>query len=147
MHAPQGFSFVHGAVEAGRGVAVADKQRDSNFRILYGFDPRAKEGKILWQRPLAPGDGLGAITGMHHGHFDVLGGRALAAYDDPQGASHFVMVDAATGRTLWDAITPRFRSFALTLSRLYVNTSGKIDVRDAATGRVLGSAGVQGPGP
>jgi eukaryotic-like serine/threonine-protein kinase len=145
-----GFGMDQQLVDGGRGVALAGKNGDPAFRVMIGFDTRPHphddhDAKILWQRPLAPGDGLGAVGTSHYGEFDASSGRAVAAYDDPQGATHIVAVDEATGRTLWDVTSPAFYSFVLSPSRLYENLGGRIEVRDAATGRVLGGIGGQEP--
>jgi hypothetical protein len=98
--------------------------------------------KVLWERPVAPGDGLGATGTAHMYHNGLAAGRAVAAYDQPSGATQLVAIDAATGKTLWEAPTPRFTGLVLTRTRVYLQGIGRqIDVRDAANGKLLGSFG------
>jgi hypothetical protein len=131
------------------GVAVCEKKRDPTFRVLVGFDSRMISGrgiafddaKAVWKRPVAPGDGLGAVGVAHMGDFDLRAGRAVTGYEDPKGKTHLIAVSAADGRTLWDVITPRFYEMALSATRVYLSDWGWIDVYDAATGRRLGGIG------
>jgi hypothetical protein len=127
-------------VEGDRVVALGSRSRDQSVPMILGGSPPPREGgeaHVRWTRPLASGDGLSA---MHATFFLALrGGRALSWYEHAAGRPHVVAVDAAAGRTLWDVPTTEVLSLHLTLTRVYVQHRQGLDVRDAATGKLLGS--------
>jgi hypothetical protein len=71
----------------------------------------------------------------------LAGGRVVAGYDDISGKVHLVALDAKTGDQKWDVITTHRWGFVLTPTRIYEHDRHMFDVRDAATGKLLGSVG------
>jgi outer membrane protein assembly factor BamB len=131
-------------VERGRGVALGHKNTDISFMMLLGFEPNAdtsKPSRVVWKRPVAPGDGLGSAGSGHMFHFGLAAGRAVTGYDTPSGETKLVAVDAASGRTLWEVPTPDFSGLVLTAARVYILAGSRLHVRDAATGAAIGGVG------
>jgi outer membrane protein assembly factor BamB len=129
------------ATDGGRGISFGNKQGDHELPMLAGFDPHpagARRPKVLWERPLGSGDGLGAAYLHHYGDHAVAGGRAVAVYDE-RGETHVVAVDIATGRTLWNEVSASLDAISMTPARVYVERGTELDVRDAATGKLLGT--------
>jgi hypothetical protein len=90
-------------------------------------------------RPVGPDDGLGAVGAAKF--VQLTAGRAVALYEDARGGAHIVAIAAASGGTLWDVPARDTLEMTLSPTRLYVGRSGQLDVRDAATGRLLGTLG------
>jgi Protein kinase domain len=138
-------------IEGRRGVLVGYKKTDRSFPVLAGFEPLFGNAaarydhtsKILWQRPLAPGDGLGAVGLSITGNLAFVGGRAVVAYEHASGTTRLMAADPVTGNTLWEVTMRRLHHFTLTPTRVYVYSfvGNRIDVRDAATGHLLGGFG------
>ena len=125
--------------EGPNGVAIGSRRTDQTVPMVLGFTPHPREGaepRIRWIRPLAPDNGLGAA---HIVNFLALqAGRAVTHYDHTSGRAHVLAIDAASGRTLWEAPTTTIVFMHVTASRVYVQHNQWLDVRDAATGRPAG---------
>jgi serine/threonine-protein kinase len=109
---------------------------------------------LRWQTMLGPGDGQSALKLSFPTEPGLSGGRAAAAYEDTAGRDHVVVLDASSGRRLWDEPVDRPTKkssggatigtalhLAITPTRVYLLRAPRLEVRDAATGRVLGSVG------
>ena len=138
--------------EGASGVLMGRKKSDSAIKLLAGFDARAALAKkadsfasevvqTTWQRPIGGNGGLDAVGTSHFGSLNVRGGRAVAAYDDARGKHHVFALDAATGRALWDIVTPTFHDLTISATRVYLRRWTRVEAYDAATGRLLGGAG------
>jgi hypothetical protein len=126
-------------VENGHGIGVGGKANDASVPMLLGFAPGRGASPVKWRRPVAPGDGLTAAGSPSE--VELRGGRAVVLYTDVSRARRLAAIDAVTGKTLWDVPTPPVHSFVLTPSRVYVSRWARLDVRDAATGKLLGGVG------
>ncbi len=109
--------------------------------MLVGFTPGA--ATLRWTSQIPPTDPLKATDQWFDADtVQLAGGRVVAAYTDLSLANHLVALDAKTGRTLWDVTAMSdHRTFALTATRIYEMDSPNVGVRDAATGKLLGSVG------
>jgi hypothetical protein len=142
-------------LEGDRGVARGKGGPDA-APMLVGFSPRfgpvatvgLQSSPVLWQRPLASGGALTATESLLTEDIALCAGRAVTGYEAASGKTQLVAVDAQTGKTQWEVTTPSFSHFMLSATRVYVGrTWNRIDVRDAATGRLLGGAGKAHDGP
>jgi serine/threonine-protein kinase len=127
-------------VDGSIGFAWGERFSDLSVPLLFGFVPRASgTPTVKWQRTVTPGDGLGAVGRTSGAEVDLAGGRAVIGYRGATGAAHALVVDAATGTTVWDKEIPgNLMALTLTPSRLFAQLIMKIEVRDAATGAVIG---------
>jgi serine/threonine-protein kinase len=126
-------------VEGAHGLGVGGKANDASVPMLLGFTPGRASSPVRWRRPVAPGDGLTAAGSPSE--VELRGGRAVVLYTDTSRARRLAAIDAGNGKTLWDVPTPPVHSFVLTASRVYVSRWARLDVRDAATGKLLGGVG------
>jgi hypothetical protein len=127
--------------EGANGVAAGDRRPGDGIPMILGYTAvPGGRGTIRWQRPVAPGDGLGARDAREDDLL-LVAGRAIAHYQDRASAHHLVALDAATGKTLWDATSEQYNRVTATAARVYVWRWSRLDVRDAATGRLLGGVG------
>ena len=139
-----GFMALHVAAEGGHGVAAGMKSPGSAVPMLVGFTP-ASPGRaptLRWQRGFAPGSPLEAqLTDVPT--FKLAGGRVVVTYDDLAGAHHLAAIEASTGKTLWDVTTESLFRLGASATRVYVSRWSRLDVRDAATGALLGGVGMR----
>jgi hypothetical protein len=128
--------------EGSLAVSVGRKAPSTTIPMIMGFTAgKSVESAPLWQHPVPPGDGLGGLWGSHFAEVGLAGGRAVSAYDDVGGATHLIAFDALTGQTQWDVITESYYEMHLTPTRVFVGRYSRLDVRDAATGKLLGGIG------
>jgi hypothetical protein len=124
------------------GIATGRKTPSTTVPMIMGFTVgQSVDAAPLWQHPVPPGDGLGGLSGSHFAEQGLAAGRVVSAYDDLGGATHLIAFDALTGQTQWDVITESYYEFHLTKARLFVGRFTRLDVRDAATGKLLGGIG------
>jgi hypothetical protein len=125
-------------VEGSVAVGLGTRKSDMSVPMIFGGGFRdAGEAHVRWNRPLAPGDGLSAVRATFF--LALRSGRAVTWYDHAAGRPHVIAIDAAGGRTLWDAPTTEVLSLHLSPTRVYVQHRQGLDVRDAATGKLLGT--------
>ncbi|MEP7122867.1 MAG: serine/threonine-protein kinase [Byssovorax sp.] len=128
--------------EGAIGVATGRKAPSTTIPMIMGFAAeKAGDATPLWIHPVPPGDGLGGVWGSHFAEMDLAGGRVVSTYDDLSGATHVVAFDASTGQMQWDVISESYYELHLTPTRLFVGRFSRLDVRDAATGKLLGGLG------
>ena len=124
------------------GVSTGRKAPSTTIPMIMGFTAgKPADAAPLWIHPVPPGDGLGGLVGSHFAEAGLAGGRVVSSYDDLSGATHLVAFDAVTGQTLWDVITESYYELSLTKTRLFVGRYSRLDVRDPATGKLLGGLG------
>jgi hypothetical protein len=124
------------------GVSTGRKSPSTTIPMIMGFATgKTADSAPLWIHPVPPGDGLGGLMGSHFAEAGLAAGRVVSAYDDLSGATHLVAFDAGTGQTQWDVITESYYEFHLTKARLFVGRYTRLDVRDPATGKLLGGLG------
>ena len=112
--------------------------------MLVGFTPSDGERlpTLLWRRGMTEGtQPAAAHVGLEK--MALVHGRVIVTYDDLRDVHHVQAIDAATGVTLWDEETPSFLDLRATPSRVYVLRWSRLDVRDAATGALLGGVGAR----
>lgn len=129
-------------VEGENGVATGTKTQGSSVPMIIGYTPggNGRTSTVRWQRGVAPGSPLAAKeTGFSR--VTLAGGRAVTTYEDLKGTHHLQGIDAASGRTLWDQDTGSFLQWRSTPTRVYVMRWTRLEVRDAATGKLLGGIG------
>jgi hypothetical protein len=139
-----GFIALKVAVEEGDGIAAGMKSPGSAVPMLVGFTPGTvgRPPTLRWQRGFAPGSPLEAqMTAVPS--VKLAGGRAVVTYDDLAGEHHLAAIQAATGKTLWDVTSESFFRVGTTAKRVYVSRWSRLDVRDAATGALLGGVGTR----
>ena len=139
-----GFIGMEMAVDGADGVVAGMKSPGSSVPMIAGFTPGAagKAPRLRWQRGAAPGSPLDAKE-MSPSRPGLAAGRAIVTYEDLHGAHHLEAIDAPTGRTLWDTTSESFLQFRTTATRIYVMRWSRLDVRDAATGALLGGVGAR----
>lgn len=64
--------------------------------------------------------------------------RVVTTYTTAAGEERLLALDASTGATLWD-LPHAYATLWLSPTRLYVSTGSRFDVREAATGKLLGA--------
>jgi hypothetical protein len=107
---------------------------------LAGFKPGSASPR--WMHTIPPIEPLRARSGVvDQDRVRLAGGRVVAGYDDIWDKSHLVAIDAKSGDQKWDVITTSQRSFILTPTRIYERDPPRLNVRDAATGKLLGGLG------
>ena len=126
--------------EGDDGLAVITSMVGGQGDRLAGFKPGAATPR--WVRTIPPIEPLRAQgNSLNSSHVSLAGGRVVATYDDISGKSHLVALDAKTGDQRWDVVTSHRGSFSLSPTRVYELDSPRLDVRDAATGKLLGGVG------
>jgi outer membrane protein assembly factor BamB len=112
---------------------------------LAGLTPGTNT--LRWLHSVPPDNPLRAKrASLLFGNVQLAGGRVVAKYDDLEDHQHLIALDARTGDTRWDVVTKRFwnERRILTPPRLYEIDPPRLDVRDAATGQLLGGVGAEG---
>lgn len=127
---------------AGGFVAFGVRSPGTRAPVVAAIDAR---GAVTWQRPL-PGGNLAEAAENPPDAFDVAGSTIVATYQQRAGAMRVVALDAATGRTLWEAGVPRSqgsapRTLTVGRERVYVPHWTWLDVLDRATGAHLRTVG------
>lgn len=124
---------------------------DAKFVMAIDGTPRSvislpiDGGTPLWSVPVAPGDPL-MVPSSGTDALVVAGNRVFASYDDANHKPHIVALDANTGTRLWDVVTKTMMYLSASAERVYVQRWGRIDVRDAKTGALLGGVGTRDAG-
>jgi hypothetical protein len=139
-----GFTALQVAAEGSNGVAAGMKNPGSAVPMLVGFTPggAGRAPVLRWQRGFASGSPLGAQMADIPA-VKLAGGRAVVTYNDLAGAHHLEAVEASSGKTLWDVNTESLFRFRTSATRVYVSRWSRLDVRDAATGALLGGVGTR----
>jgi hypothetical protein len=135
--------------EGANGVGFGQEEGSDGLPVVVGFS--TSPAAVRWQRPLGPGDGRTALHLDSYAKPEIAGGRAAAIYRDTAQEDRLVVLDALGGRTLWETKVDdparkktgigRLLSAAITRTRVYIMRRPRLEVRDAATGRVLGVVG------
>jgi hypothetical protein len=128
------------AIDGQRGVVIGVNQKGTPYPMLVGFDvTRGRPGALRWSRAVFPGDPLAAPTsGVPR--ITTAGGRAFSSYE-LDGSAHLVGVSLLDGKTLWDMPSAAVSALIARPARLYVTRWTRLDVRDAASGTLLGGIG------
>jgi hypothetical protein len=122
------------------GLAELTSMTGGRGDVIAGFTPGAATPR--WMHTVPPVEPLRAQNNhVDEGRLRLAGGRVVAGYDDISGKSHLVAIDAKTGDQKWDVITTSNRSFVLTPTRIYERDPPRLNVRDAATGKLIGGVG------
>jgi hypothetical protein len=140
-----GWSLTDGDRGIGRGKAKGNLDN----HVIFGFEPffdkaafSTHASRLLWKRPIVHANELTASVSYIPDYVTMAAGRAVTGYELASGVVRLLAVDVQTGRTLWEAVVPPFVDFALSPTRLYVSRwLRRVDVRDAATGVLLGGVG------
>jgi hypothetical protein len=137
-----GFVGMQVAVDGHDGVVAGMKSPGSAVPMIAGFTPGAagQPPKLRWQRGVAPGSPLAAKEAPLS-EPSLSAGRVVVTYEDLQGEHRLEAIDAATGKTMWDVPTESLLRLRITPTRVYVLRWTRLDVRDAATGALLGGVG------
>jgi hypothetical protein len=135
------------AIDGSDGVVLGVEKPTRSIPVLAGFTPPPEyERPARWQRPVAPDAGLGGTEVGGGDLLDLAGGRAFAAYADLHKTHHLIAVSAANGKTLWDVKMPEMVwMLQASKTRVYVGGLRRLDVLEAATGRLLGTCGASSP--
>lgn len=123
-------------------VAFGARSPGTRAPMVAAIDGR---GAVTWQRPLPSGNLAEAVENPPDA-FDVAGSTVVATYQQRAGAMRVVSLDAATGRTLWEAGVPRSqgsapRTLTVGRERVYVPHWTWLDVLDRATGAHVRTVG------
>jgi hypothetical protein len=123
-------------VDGSDGAATGKEDARGSIPLCVGFDSTA--GTLRWKRPIPPDNGFG---GTGHEWLDVAGGRIAVTYRDLSGDDHVVVLDAVTGRTLWDQkLGQSLLGLWISRTRVYVAGVKRFAVYEAPSGRLLGGS-------
>jgi hypothetical protein len=138
------FAVRSSSVDGNDGVALVSEGHGSSVPYLAGFaPPGGGQRPARWTRPVAPDRGLGGVGLGREELLDLAGGQAFTTYTDLRRVDHVIAVAAGSGKQLWDRKMPDSVSMLqASKTRVYVGGDRRLDVLDAATGKVLGTFGV-----
>ena len=129
-------------VDGDDGAATVVPNEGAPHVRLLGFTP-ASQGRptaLRWQREIVVEEPLRAqVAGPRP--IWLSGGRIIVQYDDVSSGNHLEAIDPKTGTTRWDVAAGSYSNTRVTTSRIYQYDAHAIQVRDAATGKVLGHVG------
>jgi outer membrane protein assembly factor BamB len=135
-----GWSAREATQDGDDGIAVLTSITGGPGDRLAGFKPGSATPR--WVRTIPPVEPLKARNQwIDAAHAHLAGGRVVASYEDIARKDHLVAIDAKTGEMRWDVITNGRSSFTLSATRIYEPHGPRLDVRDAATGKLLGGVG------
>ncbi len=129
----------------GHNIALGTRSPGSSWPMVAAYAPNT--GKRLWARALVQ-DVTASVKERAPQHASVAGGRVIADYQLGKNEYRMVALDATSGAQQWDVRIPAtgfaIMRYAIVASptRIFVPNEGVIHVFDAATGKLLGTAGV-----